>query len=160
MTGPGCGALDDVLDALASGETASPAQQAHLAGCEACQARLALARRIDRALATWPAPLPPRHFAAAISAAARQDAWRQELVVDWGFNIALAASLGLIVAGALAFVWVLGVAGGPPEASLTADAVASLLTRLRSQLPVVGTASVLLVATAAAWWWADARDRW
>lgn len=161
MTGSACRVLDDVLDALAAGEAASAADQAHLDGCVTCQTRLALARRIDRALVAWPTPAPPRHFAATVSAVARQDAWRQEVVVDWGFNIALAASLALIATGAVAFVWVLGATAGTPVTShVTAEAIATLLTRLRAQMPVVGTAAALLGATAAAWWWAEARERW
>ena len=30
-----------------------------------------------------------KHFAAAVAAAVRRETWRQEQVVDWGFNVAL-----------------------------------------------------------------------
>ncbi len=112
-----CASIDAVVEETASGGRLGPDMAAHLDGCAACQARLALARRIDRVLADWPVAVPPPHFAAQVASRVRQDAWRHEVVVDWGFNIALAASLVFIVAGAGSFLWLLGAVADPAEVS-------------------------------------------
>ncbi|MBP7779145.1 MAG: hypothetical protein KA371_18665 [Acidobacteria bacterium] len=156
-----CASIDAVVEETASGGRLGPDMAAHLDGCAACQARLALARRIDRVLADWPVAVPPPHFAAQVASRVRQDAWRHEVVVDWGFNIALAASLVFIVAGAGSFLWLLGAVADPAEVSrLAAGQLESLVGRLRGQAPVVITATVLLATTVVAVWWAGERQRW
>ncbi len=156
-----CARVEAVVDEMAAGLEVATGLSGHVATCARCQARLALARRIERALADWPVAAPPAHFAAEVSRLARQDVWRQELVVDWGFNVALAASLVCIVAGAAGFVWLLGALADPVEASRLATApLTALAGQVRGQGLVVGTASALLATTAAAWWWAEERRRW
>lgn len=157
---PDCAALDVVLDALASGEAPSADVASHLDGCAACQARLALARRIERVLATWPESTPPPHFVAAVAARARAAEWRQEVVIDWGFNIALAASLVCILAGAGGFLWLLGVQAAAAGGADAVRPLAEVMTRLRGQAPILATATVLLVTAAGGWWWAEERRRW
>ena len=95
-----CAALRNAIEPLAAGEPPTPAQQAHLAGCASCQARLALAVRLERVLAEWPVPVPGPALAQRVLATTRQEAWQREQVVDWGFNVAIAAGLTAIVAGA------------------------------------------------------------
>lgn len=156
-----CARLDAVVDEMAAGLEVDAELSAHLATCTDCQARLALARRIDGVLATWPVAAPPAHFAAEVARLARQDVWRQELVVDWGFNIALAASLVFIVAGAAGFLWLLGAMADPAEASrLATRPLTALAGQVRGQGLVVATATSLLATTAVAWWWAEERRRW
>lgn len=156
-----CARVEAVVDEMAAGLEAAPELSGHVAGCAGCQARLALARRIDRVLADWPVATPPAHFAAEVARQARHDVWRQEVVVDWGFNIALTASLAFIVAGAAAFLWLLGAMADPVEASrLAARPLTALAGQVRGQGLVVGTATALLATTAAAWWWAEERRRW
>lgn len=156
-----CARVDAVIDEVAEGGTLAPDLADHLAACAACQARLALARRIERVLAEWPVAEPPPHFSAELTRRLRQDAWRQEVVIDWGFNIALAASLLFIVAGAGSFLWLLGALADPAGATqLATGRLAPLVDRLRGQAPIVAIATVLLATTVGAWWWAEERQRW
>ncbi len=156
-----CAAVDAVVDDVAAGSALAPSLAAHLDTCRACQARLALARRIDGVLAGWPESAPPPHFSATVARHVREAARHHEVVVDWGFNLAIAASLLLIVAGAAGFLWLLGAAADPAGTSrLAADQLAGLATRLRGQAPVVGTATALLATTVVALWWAEERPRW
>jgi len=156
-----CTRVEAVVDEAAAGLALPPDLAGHLAGCADCQSRLALARRIEQTLAAWPVASPPPHFAAQVARRARQEAWRHEVVVDWGFNVALVASLAFIVAGAAGFLWLLGAMADPLETSrLAAGTLATLAARLRGQALVAGTATVLLATTLAAWWWAEERRRW
>jgi hypothetical protein len=156
-----CARVEAVVDEMAAGLEVTTELSGHVPTCARCQARLAMARRIERALADWPVAAPPAHFAADVARLARQDVWGQELVVDWGFNLALAASLVCIVAGAAGFVWLLGAMADPVEASrLAARPLTALAGQVRGQGLVVGTATALLATTAAAWWWGEERRRW
>jgi len=161
MTPVSCDALRSVLDEMAASGAATPAQWSHLDTCAECQAELALARRIERVLATWPTAAPPAHFAAAVAAAARHESWRHEQVVDWSFNVALGVALATIAAGLGSLFWVLGAnagSGGAPQ--LAATAVGAALAAARAQAPVVATAALLLITTLGAWWWAEEHGRW
>lgn len=155
-----CAAVDVMLDEIASGGDPPVAQSAHLDSCADCQARLALARRIERALAAWPETPPTPHFVAAVAARARAAEWRQEVVVDWGFNIALAASLVCIVAGAGGFLWLLGVQAATAGGADAVRPLADVMSRLRGQAPILATATVLLATALGGWWWAEERQRW
>ncbi|MGE0816524.1 MAG: hypothetical protein AB7O28_20795 [Vicinamibacterales bacterium] len=158
---PDCRRLDDLADEVAGGAVLPPGLAAHAEACAGCRARLDLAGRIERALATWPVASPPPHFAAAVAAAAHREEWRRELVVDWGFNVAIAASLLVILAGVGGLVWTLGAAADVSTAAdATAAVVGGLLERVRSQAAVVGTATVLLTGTVGAWWWVEERTDW
>lgn len=153
--------LHDAIERLAMGELPSAEEQAHLAGCPDCRARLALARRLERLLVEWPVPAPPPDLVARVTAATRRDAWRHEQVVDWGFNIAIAAGGLAMIAGVVALAWLLGSAAGAADASrVIADATGELVARLRGQALVVGTGFLLLTTGLGAWWWAEERWRW
>jgi hypothetical protein len=153
--------LDDTIEALAAGTTPTEAEAAHLAGCPTCRSRLALAVRLERILTEWPVSTPAPDFAARVLAATRRDSWRAEQVVDWGFNAAIAAGLALAIAGVVSLVWVLGSAAEPAQASsLVAEAAREVLTRMRGQATVVGTATMLLATGLGAWWWAEEHWRW
>ena len=156
-----CRTVRDALDEMVAGAPAPAAHEAHLETCAECQAELAWARRIERVLATWPAAVPPAHFAVTVAAAARRETWRQEQVVDWGFNVAIAVGLAAIAIGLGGLVWMVGVSAGvdgAPQAAVTA--VGALLDRVRGQSQVVATGTLLLVTTLGAWWWAEERGRW
>lgn len=161
MTPATCDTLHLALDEIAAGRPATPAQQAHLDTCAECQAELALARRIERVLASWPTIAPPPHFEATVAAAARRESWRHEQVVDWSFNLALGIALAAMAAGLGGLVWILGTTAGSGDApQVAATAIGAALTAARVQAPVVGTATLLLVTTLGAWWWAEERGRW
>ncbi len=156
-----CDARRDELDEVAAGAPASAGWQAHLDTCADCRAELALARRVERVLATWPTPMPPVYFASTVAAVARRETWRQEQVVDWGFNLALGVGLAAIVAGLGAMVWMVGAsAAGDGASQAAANAVGALVATARTEASVVGAATVLLVTAVGAWWWAEERGRW
>ena len=156
-----CAALADALEPIASGVPAAPEQRAHLDSCESCRARLALAVRLDRMLGEWPVPAPTPAFTLRVAEAARRENWRREQVVDWSFNVAIAAGLAAIVVGLGALAWLLGSAAGPgASATLLADAVGDLLVRARSQAMVTATGTLLLTTALGAWLWAEGRMRW
>lgn len=161
MSAPACAALAAAIEPIAAGEPASAEQRAHLDACGSCRARLALAVRLERVLAEWPVPPPAPPFTLRVAEAARRETWRREQVVDWGFNVAIAAGLAAVLVGLASLAWLLGSAAGPgASATLLADAVASLLARLRSQVMVMGTGTLLLTTTLGAWLWAEGRMRW
>jgi hypothetical protein len=156
-----CRHVADVVDEIASGLPASHDIDAHLLTCRACQARLHLARRIEQALLTWPTTPPPPQFSMTVAAAARRETWRQEVVVDWGFNFAVGASVFVILAGGAALLWM---AGAVVRVEITSDVAAGIVRRwlgdLRGHMTVVGTATLLLATTVGTWWWAEERARW
>ena len=161
MTLTDCAARRDELDEVAGGAPAQAAFQAHLDICVSCQAELAMARRVERLLTTWPTSAPPAHFASTVAAAARRETWRQEQVVDWGFNLALGLGLATIVAGLGGTLWMVGAsAGGDGASQAAANAVGALVATARAQPSVVSAATVLLVTAVGAWWWAEERGRW
>jgi hypothetical protein len=158
---PGCAALREAIEPIAAGEAATPAQQAHLAECASCQARLALARRLERVFAEWPAPAAAPALASHVLDARRREAWQHEQVVDWSFNIAVAAGLVAVLAGVASMVWLLGAAAGPIASSeMVVGAASALVDRLRGQAMVLATAALLLTTTLGAWWWAEERQQW
>ena len=158
MSAVDCAALRDAIEPLAAGDAATPDQHAHLAECASCQARVALALRLERVLAEWPVPVPGPALAQRVLATTRQEAWQREQVVDWGFNVAIATGLVAIVAGVVAIVWLLGSAAGPAATTQVVTGVTTaLLERMQGQAAVLATATLLLTATLVAWWWAEER---
>jgi predicted anti-sigma-YlaC factor YlaD len=156
-----CATLADALAPIASGVPATAEQQAHLDGCESCRARLALAVRLERMLVEWPVPAPTPAFTLRVADAARREIWRREQVVDWSFNVAIAAGLAAVLVGLGALAWLLGSAAGPgASATLLANAVGDLLVRVRSQAMVMATGTLLLTTALGAWLWAEGRMRW
>jgi hypothetical protein len=156
-----CAALRAAIEPLAAGEPLAPEQRTHLESCPACQASLALAVRLERVLSEWPVAAPAPAFADRVVGVTRREAWRREQVVDWSFNVAIAAGLFAVVAGLAAMAWLLGSAAGPAAATgVMADVAAALVDRMRAQATVVATATLLLTTTLVAWWWAESEMRW
>ncbi len=161
MTTLTCAAFADAIEAIAAGEPATAGQRAHLDTCESCRARLALAVRLERVLAEWPAAAPAPGFTLRVAEAARREVWRREQVVDWGFNVAIAAGLCAVLGGLASLAWLLGSAAGPgASATLLAETMGSLLGQVRAQAMVMATATLLLTTTLGAWLWAEGRVRW
>lgn len=161
MTALTCAALADAFEAIAGGESATAEQRAHLDTCDSCRARLALAVRLERVLTEWPVTAPAPAFTRRVAEAARREVWRREQVVDWGFNVAIAAGLCAVLGGLASLAWLLGSAAGPgASVTLLADTMGSLLMQVRSQAMVMGTATLLLSTTLGAWLWAEGRMRW
>lgn len=130
----------------------------HFETCPQCAAALAAARRIELALQGWPAPDAPARFDAAVLSRIRNDRWRSEQRVDRIFNVAIAASLVLIVGGiaALANVGaVIGVAAWiwGAFAAMSGDVAQQTAPRVASYVGAAG----LLMSALLMWWWADRR---
>lgn len=129
---------------------------AHATSCVECQARMALARRIEHALATWPTAAPPPGFAARMAATARHEAWAQEVVVDWGFNLAVAACMAVILFGVAGGLWMMSSAVPTAESSqVAADLLTAVAARARAQASIAVTAMALLATAVGGWWWAE-----
>ena len=96
---------DDVagsIEALAAGELelALPGAGEHVRTCEACQRRVALARRLESVLATAVVTAPDG-FTARVVKRVRDENRRRERVVDWIFNLSLVGG-GVVALAAVA----------------------------------------------------------
>jgi anti-sigma factor RsiW len=151
-----CRQLDDLIEPLAEGETPPAEVAAHLAGCANCQARVALARSLDRLLATREWPAPPADFTARVMRRVSQDQWRTEQWVDTGFNIAVAVGVVLVLAGAAGLAWALGwLTSDPPTLAALGVAAEPWLARATTQARTLGMAALLLTVVLALWWWVE-----
>jgi hypothetical protein len=156
-----CERFDGVVDDVAAGGELPPDLRPHVEACSACQARLTLARRLEHALATWPVEVPGRDFSMAVVRAARRDVWAQEVVVDWGFNLAIAGSVVAILGGILGLAWTLTAAtDATTTVRLARETAGQLVDEALALAPVVGAATILLATALGGWWWAEQRDRW
>lgn len=155
MTEP-CTQVHAVVDEVAVGAAWPDDLAVHVSSCSDCQARLVLARRIDEALATWPIATPPPGFAARVAASARREALAQDVVVDWGFNLAIAGCVAVIFGGAVAGLWMMSTAVPMTDSSrVAADVLTAVVDRARAQASVAVTAMALLVTAVGGWWWAE-----
>jgi anti-sigma factor RsiW len=154
-----CQELDDRLEALAAGdEPETHEAHAHLEGCVRCQAAFARARQIDRLLAARPAPAAPPRFHTAVLARVRRERWQSEQSIDRWFNLAVATSALLVVAGVWLLANVSGVAAVSGDAGrLVREAAAIAVARLAENLPTYVAATGVLLSTVALWWWAEQR---
>ncbi|MGE0464570.1 MAG: anti-sigma factor [Vicinamibacterales bacterium] len=151
-----CDDLDDVIEAIAEGEAASAEHHAHVAGCAHCQARLAMARAVDRLLATRETPEPPAAFTFRVMERVGHAEWRAEQLVDVGFNVAVAAGIGLVVAGLVGLAWSLGwVTAERPTLEAVGTAIEPWLSNTLAKGPTVGLAALLLTSALGLWWWVE-----
>src|SRR5262245_24491296 len=153
-----CSDVEALLAQIAGGEPLPEEVRDHLGVCPSCASALAQAQRIERLLQAREAPPAPAGFTAAVLAAVSRERWRSEQVLDWGFNIAVAAGVALMIGG----IWLLLNASG--LTALTSDAAGALgasselfVSQFRMALPTYGSALLLVVATLGVWWWADRR---
>jgi hypothetical protein len=151
-----CEEVDDLIEALADGEPLPPDAAAHAGECATCQARLELARAVDRLLLAREVPAPPQAFTVHVMRLVQQERWRVEQFVDVGFNVAIAAGLIVVLGGAAGLLWSLG------WFSVDAAAIAAAVTtfapwtaELASQAQTLIVALVLLSAALALWWWVE-----
>jgi anti-sigma factor RsiW len=151
---------DDVLNAvelIAAGELNEDAQMAsHLATCPSCASALEAARRLDALLRERPVPMPPAQFTAKTMTRIRRARWRNEQMIDWIFNAALALVALAIVGG----MWlVMSRSGftfvGNDALQLFAAGMRTFIQRVSPSLPVYALATVLLVTALGIWWWAE-----
>src|SRR5262249_59047734 len=94
---------------VAWGEMTPDAEMAsHLATCRSCASALETAQRIDTLLRQRPIAAPPAQFTARTMASIRRARWRNEQMIDWGFNAGLALVALTIVAG----MWIVFIRSG------------------------------------------------
>lgn len=152
-----CEEFDAIVEPLAAGELEpSPAAAEHLAGCLRCAAAVALAHRIDSALAASAPRLPPPRFAAAVVSRLRRERWRDEQRVDRVFNLALAVAAVLVAVGIGMLFNLSGLAAvGRDTANLLAAGLRVAGRQVGTQLPAYIAGTSLLFTAVGAWWWAE-----
>lgn len=153
-----CDHLELLIEPLADGSyEAGPGERAHLDTCPRCQARLANARDIERWLIMRETPAPPAAFTQGVMALVSHERWQAERVVDLGFNLAMAAGVLVILAGAAGLAWSLGFLTIAVDFDgLLAATQSELGGRVLSQIQTIGTAAIVLTIALVLWWWAEA----
>lgn len=152
-----CRAVDIALEAVVAGDAELDTPLArHAEACDRCRARLAMARAVERALATRPVPEVPDGFTAGVLGRVREDRWRAEQVLDAGFNLAVAAGLLLVAGGVAGLLWASGLAAVATDmATLLAAGLDRVAVELTPNLPTTMVAFLLLTTAAGVWWWAE-----
>lgn len=152
-----CPAVLDLVEAIAAEDLIPSGEvRVHLETCPMCAAALATARRIEAALASRPVMQPPARLAAILQQRIRRERWTMEQQVDRVFNLAIAASVILVLAGvafAIRGSVVLDFVGqlSALVASAGAEAVSTAVPSLTTYVAATG----LLVSGLAMWWWAE-----
>lgn len=154
----GCQDVEPLIEAIADGSIELTAEQAaHVASCPRCSAELERARAIENLLALREAATPSPSFTAAVMASVGQERWKTERVIDLGFNLAIAAGVLVILAGAAGLAWSLGLLDIAVDLEAIWNAIGSDVSgRFLSQVQTVGMAAVLLTMALVLWWWAEA----
>jgi anti-sigma factor RsiW len=154
-----CDELDDLIEAIAEGQRPSGDQDAHLASCARCQARMRLAVALDRMLAAREAAEPPSGFTGRVMARVAQEQWRAERIVDAGFNLAVAAGLAAIAVGLMGLAWGLGWLGlERPTLQAVESALAPWINRTMAEAQTVALAALLLTSALGLWWWVEGEE--
>jgi hypothetical protein len=152
-----CDDLEDLIVPWAEGELAAPPEAVrHVDSCTTCTARLALARQIDRALASCEAKMPAPQFSQEVLKQLRREWWEAEEDLDWWFNVLVGLGLLAIVGG----LWLLFDLSG--LTALTGDATtligtgfSTLMQQIGSSIPVFVGATALLIGALLIWRWTD-----
>ena len=154
-----CDHLEPLVEAIADDSfEPSPEDRAHLESCAVCSGRLARARAIHALLLTRELPTPSASFTASVMARVQRERWKDEQVVDFGFNLAIAAGVLLIVGGVLALAWSFGLLTfGMDVRGLMAAVASQWVDRAIQQLQTIVMATVLLTMALGLWWWAEGR---
>jgi anti-sigma factor RsiW len=152
-----CDDVQNAIELIAADEMTPDAGMAsHLATCRSCAAALEAARRVDALLRQRPIPAPPAQFTARTMASIRRARWRNEQMIDWGFNAALAL---VGVAIAIAIWLVVSRSGftfvGNDAMQLFGAGMRTFLQRVTPSLPIYALATMLLITALGIWWWAE-----
>jgi anti-sigma factor RsiW len=152
-----CDDVQNAIELIAAGEMTPDAEMAsHLATCRSCASALETAQRIDALLRQRPVPTPPAQFTARTMASIRRARWRNEQMIDWGFNAALALVALTIVAG----IWIVFRRSGftfvgNDALQLFGAGMHTFVQRVSPSLPVYALATMLLISALGIWWWAE-----
>jgi hypothetical protein len=152
-----CDDLEPLIEAIADDSfEPSPEDRTHIESCDLCGGRLGRARAIHGLLVTREMPAPPPAFTSAVIARVHRERWKDEQVVDFGFNLAIAAGVFLIAGGALGLAWSFGlVSFGVDARSLLTSVANQWIDRALQQLQTIVMATVLLTMALGLWWWAE-----
>ncbi len=152
-----CEEFDAIVEPVAAGEMEpSPAAAEHLAGCLRCASAVALARRIDSALAAAETPAAPPRFTAAVTTRLRRERWRSEQRVDRVFNLAMVAAAVLVATGVGMLFNLTGLtAVGRDTSQLLSEGLRVAARQVTAQLPAYIGGTGLLLTAVGAWWWAE-----
>jgi anti-sigma factor RsiW len=152
-----CDDVQNAIELIAAGEITPDAQMAsHLATCQSCASALETAQRIDALLRQRPVPAPHAQFTSRTMASIRRARWRNEQLIDWGFNAALALVALTIVAG----IWIVFSRSGftfvgNDALQLFSAGMRTFVQRVSPSLPVYALATMLLISALGIWWWAE-----
>jgi anti-sigma factor RsiW len=152
-----CDDVQDTIELIAAGELTPDAPTAsHLATCTPCASALEAARRLDALLRQRPIPAPPAQFTARTMAGIRRARWRNEQLIDWGFNAALALAAVAIAMG----IWIVVSRSGftfvgNDALQLFGAGMRTFVERVSPSLPIYALATALLVTALGIWWWAE-----
>ncbi len=151
-----CEDVDDLIEAVADGETLADEAEAHLTGCPRCRARVELARALDRLLLVREVPAPPEGFTAQVMRRVSHERWRVEQVVDVGFNLAMVAGILVVLGGTSGLLWSMGwVSIDLAALSRVTTAAAPWTSRLVGEAQMMGLAALLLSFALGLWWWME-----
>jgi anti-sigma factor RsiW len=153
-----CDDLEPLIEAIADGSHPLSADDAaHVSSCVRCHARLERARAIENLLATREVALPSASFTSAVMAQIGREKWQTERAIDLGFNLAMAAGIAVILAGAAGLAWSLGFVNITIDLSAAWNALDTDVTgRVLSQVQTIAMSAVLLTMALVLWWWAEA----
>ena len=153
-----CDDLEPVIEAIADGSRElDGAAAAHVAACPVCAARLERARAIESWLSLRETAAPPASFTTTVMAHVGREKWKTERVIDLGFNLAMAAGVAVILAGATGLAWSLGLLTVTIDFDALWQALDTDVTgRVLSQVQTIAMSAVLLTMALALWWWAEA----
>ena len=128
----------------------------HYASCPNCAAALRRARELEQMLQRRPAPLPSPQFTARTMARVRRARWRNDQMLDMGFNIAIAIVLiAVLVAGWMVLDRSGLVAVSNDAVGIFGRGLATFTQRIAPSVPLYAGATVLLATAVGLWWWAE-----
>lgn len=153
-----CDALEPLIEAIADGSyELTPDDAAHVSSCALCSHRIGRARSIEQLLSLREIALPPAGFTPAVMMRVGQELWKTERAIDLGFNLAIAAGVLVIIAGAAGLAWSLGFL----TVTIDLDAIVRAFDageatgRVFSQVQTVAMSALFLTTALALWWWAE-----
>ena len=152
-----CDDLELLIEAIADGShEMSAGEAAHVASCAVCAARLERARAIESLLAIREVVAPPPSFTIAVMQRVGQERWKAERAIDLGFNLAMAAGVLVILAGAAGLLMSLGMLTITVDVAAIWEALRTETgSRVLSQVQTIAMSAVLLTMALVLWWWAE-----